>query len=84
VSFQQVMVPQPPSGRVDLDRVEAEAGQFVAGGWVREHVPGLVAELRAAYERITVLEAAMENLLLERRELGQALDQALDQAVSEP
>jgi hypothetical protein len=48
VSFQRVAAPPPPPGPVDLDRVEAEAGQFAADGWVAGNVPGLVAELRAA------------------------------------
>jgi hypothetical protein len=50
VSFQQVAAPPPQPGRADLDRVEAEAGQFVAESWVRRNVPALVADLRAARE----------------------------------
>jgi hypothetical protein len=69
VSFQQVAAPPPPPGPVDLDRVEAEAGQFVADGWVARNVPGLVAEvkrLRAEVEEWKMTAMAGAEVLADR------------------
>jgi hypothetical protein len=69
VSFQLLAAPEPQPGRADLDRVEAEAGQFVAGGWVARTVPGLVAEvkrLRAEVEEWKMTAMAGAEVLADR------------------
>jgi hypothetical protein len=81
VSFQLLAAPQPQPGPVDLDRVEAEAGQFVADGWVARTVPGLAAELRAAREVVEAARAVAKAVVSLR--LNEALA-AYDRAVSEP
>jgi hypothetical protein len=69
VTFQQVAAPPPQPGPVNLDRVEAEAGQFVADGWVAGNVPGLVAEvkrLRAEVEEWKMTAMAGAEVLADR------------------
>jgi hypothetical protein len=84
VSFQQVAAPPPQPGPVDLDRVEAEAGQFAADGWVAGNVPGLIAELRAA--RSVVIEAwdALDCLHPEDAVVLRDRIAAYDRAVNQP
>jgi hypothetical protein len=94
VTFQLLAAPPPQPGPVNLDRVEAEAGQFAAGGWVRTYVPPLVNEARAAREREDELWAGSEFVAAfkawqQRQEDGswqRVLDAlaAYDRAVSEP
>jgi hypothetical protein len=91
VSFQLLAAPPPPPGPVDLDRVEAEAGQFVPGGWVARTVPGLVAELRAAREALRLAPRPVLNYGTPRQGVTLLFDRAYvdalaayDRAVSEP
>jgi hypothetical protein len=68
---------------LDLDRVEAEAAQFVAGGWVARNVPGLVAEvkrLRAEVEEWKMTAMAGAEVLAGRDAELRAAREVVDAA----
>ena len=71
--------------RADLDLVEETARTFAPDGWVREYVPPLVAELRAAREVVEAVRVAqldpLQGPVRGWAAVARALD-AYDQAVS--